>query len=400
MSRLSEALTRLKAGGMIVLVDDEDRENEGDLVMAAEFADAAAIAFMAKRASGLICLALEAETVDRLGLAPMVSDNRTSRQTAFTVSIEVAHGVDTGISAQDRARTIAAAVAPDAKPSDLVSPGHVFPLRARPGGVLARNGHTEASVDLMRMAGLRPAGVICEIMKEDGTMARRPDLEVFCREHDLPLLTIAELVAHRKATELLVEEVAAARLPSDHADQTFTVRAFRNRMDGVEHLALVTGPLSGAPLVRVHSECLTGDALGSRRCDCGAQLQQSLRQISDSGDGVLIYLRNHEGRGLGLANKICAYALQDQGLDTVQANHALGFPEDQRDYGVAAQILRALGVNAVNLLSNNPRKAAGLRANGVAVQREIPLLIPANPDNAAYLATKRDKLGHSLARAS
>lgn len=400
MSRLSEALTRLKAGGMIVLVDDEDRENEGDLVMAAEFADAAAIAFMAKRASGLICLTLEAETIDRLGLAPMVSDNRTSRQTAFTVSIEAATGVDTGISAFDRARTIAAAIAPDAQAKDLVSPGHVFPLRARPGGVLVRNGHTEASVDLMRMAGLRPAGVICEIMKDDGSMARRPDLEVFCREHDLPLLTIAELVAHRKATELLVDEVATARLPSDHAGQAFSVRAFRSRIDGGEHLAMVAGPLTGAPLVRVHSECLTGDALGSRRCDCGEQLRESLRQISDSGNGALIYLRNHEGRGLGLANKIAAYALQDRGLDTVQANHALGFADDQRDYGVAAQILRALGVGEVKLLSNNPRKAAGLRANGVTVRREVPLLIPANPDNAAYLETKRDKLGHSLARAS
>ena len=399
MSRLSEALERLKAGGMIVLVDDEDRENEGDLVMAAEFADAAAIAFMARRASGLICLTLEAEAVDRLGLPPMVANNRTSRETAFTVSIEAASGVDTGISAFDRARTIAAAVAPDAAAADLVSPGHVFPLRARPGGVLVRDGHTEASVDLMRLAGLRPAGVICEIMKDDGTMARMPDLEVFCREHDLPLLTIAELVAHRRATEVLVEEVASARLPSEHGG-AFEVRAFRDRIGGVEHLALITGPLAGNPLVRVHSECLTGDALGSRRCDCGAQLQESLRQISESGNGALIYLRGHEGRGMGLANKIRAYALQDEGLDTVEANHALGFPDDQRDYGVAAQILRALGAGSVTLLSNNPRKAAGLRANGVAVNQEIPLLIPANPHNAAYLDTKRDKLGHSLARAS
>jgi len=400
MSRLSEALERLKTGGMIVLVDDEDRENEGDLVMAAQFADAAAIAFMARRASGLICLTLAAEAVDRLGLPPMVSDNRTSRQTAFTVSIEAAEGVDTGISAFDRALTIAAAVAPDAKAADLVSPGHIFPLRARPGGVLVRAGHTEASVDLMTLAGLRPAGVICEIMKDDGTMARMPDLEVFCREYDIPLLTIAELVAHRKATELLVDEVASARLPSEHGGAPFEVRAFRSRIDGVEHLAMVRGALTGTPLVRVHSECLTGDALGSQRCDCGAQLQESLRQIGESGNGVLLYLRGHEGRGLGLANKIRAYALQDEGLDTVQANHALGFPADQRDYGVAAQMLRALGVERVNLLSNNPRKAAGLRANGVAVSRELPLAIPANPHNAAYLDTKRDKLGHSLARAS
>jgi len=400
MSRLSEALERLKTGGMIVLVDDEDRENEGDLVMAAQFADAAAIAFMARRASGLICLTLEAEAVDRLGLPPMVSDNRTSRQTAFTVSIEAAEGVDTGISAFDRARTIAAAVAPDAKAADLVSPGHIFPLRARPGGVLVRDGHTEASVDLMKLAGLQPAGVICEIMKDDGTMARMPDLEVFCREHDLPLLTIAELVAYRKSTEVLVDEVASARLPSEHGSTPFEVRAFRSRTDGVEHLAMVRGALTGTPLVRVHSECLTGDALGSQRCDCGAQLQESLRQISESGNGALLYLRGHEGRGLGLANKIAAYALQDGGLDTVQANHALGFAADQRDYGVAAQMLKAMGVEQVNLLSNNPRKAAGLRANGVAVRRELPLAIPANPHNAAYLDTKRDKLGHSLARAS
>jgi len=400
MSRLSEALERLKTGGMIVLVDDEDRENEGDLVMAAQFADAAAIAFMARRASGLICLTLEAEAVDRLGLPPMVSDNRTSRQTAFTVSIEAAEGVDTGISAFDRARTIAAAVAPDAKAADLVSPGHIFPLRARPGGVLVRDGHTEASVDLMKLAGLQPAGVICEIMKDDGTMARMPDLENFCREHDLPLLTIAELVAYRKATEVLVDEVASARLPSEHGGTPFEVRAFRSRTDGVEHLAMVRGALTGTPLVRVHSECLTGDALGSQRCDCGAQLQESLRQISESGNGVLLYLRGHEGRGLGLANKIAAYALQDGGLDTVQANHALGFSADQRDYGVAAQMLKAMGVEQVNLLSNNPRKAAGLRANGIAVRRELPLAIPANPHNAAYLDTKRDKLGHSLARAS
>jgi 3,4-dihydroxy 2-butanone 4-phosphate synthase/GTP cyclohydrolase II len=400
MSRLSEALDRLKSGGMIVLVDDEDRENEGDLVMAAQFADAAAIAFMARRASGLICLTLDADTVDRLGLPPMVADNRTSRQTAFTVSIEAAEGVDTGISAYDRARTIAAAVAPDATAADLISPGHIFPLRARPGGVLARAGHTEASVDLMTLAGLWPAGVICEIMKDDGTMARLPDLEVFCGDHDIPLLTIAELVAHRRATEVLVDEVASARLPSEYGGGTFEVRAFRGRIDGVEHLAMIKGPLTGTPLVRVHSECLTGDALGSQRCDCGAQLRESLRRISESGNGALLYLRGHEGRGLGLANKIRAYALQDEGLDTVQANHALGFADDQRDYRVAAQMLTLLGVDRVNLLSNNPRKATSLRVNGVAVSRELPLVIPANPHNAAYLDTKRDKLGHSLARAS
>lgn len=400
MSRLSDAIERLKTGRMIILVDDEDRENEGDLVIAAQFADGPAIAFMARQASGLICLTLEGEAVDRLGLPPMVADNRTSRQTAFTVSIEAATGVDTGISAFDRARTIAAATAPGATTADLVSPGHVFPLRAAPGGVLARAGHTEASVDLMKLAGLGAAGVICEIMNDDGTMARRPQLETFSRRHDIPILTIAEVAAHRMATEVLVDEVAAARLPSDHGDETFEVRAFRGRVDGIEHLAVIKGPLTGAPLTRVHSECLTGDALGSQRCDCGAQLQAALKRIGDSDGGVLLYLRGHEGRGLGLANKIRAYALQDGGLDTVEANHALGYPDDPRDYGVAAQMLKALGVTRVRLLSNNPRKAAGLRANGVAVSEELPLVTPSNPHNAAYLDAKRDKLGHGLARAS
>ncbi|EJL38252.1 GTP cyclohydrolase II/3,4-dihydroxy-2-butanone 4-phosphate synthase [Caulobacter sp. AP07] len=400
MSRLSDAIERLKSGRMIILVDDEDRENEGDLVMAARFADGPAIAFMARQASGLVCLTLEGEAVDRLGLPPMVADNRTSRQTAFTVSIEAATGVDTGISAFDRARTIAAAIAPGAKAGDLVSPGHVFPLRAVPGGVLARAGHTEGSVDLMKLAGLAPAGVICEIMNDDGTMARMEALEAFSRRHDIPILTIAEVAAHRMATEVLVDEVAAARLPSVHGAGPFQVRAFRSRVDGSEHLALIRGPLSGAPLVRAHSECLTGDALGSQRCDCGAQLREGLKRIGDSGDGVLLYLRGHEGRGVGLANKIAAYALQDQGLDTVEANHALGFADDLRDYGVAAQILKALGVERIRLLSNNPRKAAGLRANGLAVSEELPLTIPSTPHNAGYLDTKRDKLGHRLARAS
>jgi 3,4-dihydroxy 2-butanone 4-phosphate synthase/GTP cyclohydrolase II len=355
---------------------------------------------MARQASGLICLTLESEAVDRLGLPPMVADNRTSRQTAFTVSIEAATGVDTGISAFDRARTIAAAIAPGASAADLVSPGHVFPLRAVRGGVLVRAGHTEGSVDLMKLAGLAPTGVICEIMNDDGTMARMAALEAFSRRHDIPILSIAEVAAHRMATEVLVDEVAAARLPSAHGAGPFQVRAFRSRIDGSEHLALIKGPLSGAPLVRAHSECLTGDALGSQRCDCGAQLREGLKRIGDSGDGVLLYLRDHEGRGLGLANKIRAYALQDEGLDTVEANHALGFADDLRDYGVAAQILKALGVERVRLLSNNPRKAAGLRANGLTISEELPLTIPPTPHNAGYLDTKRDKLGHRLARAS
>jgi 3,4-dihydroxy 2-butanone 4-phosphate synthase/GTP cyclohydrolase II len=382
---------------MIILVDDEDRENEGDLVLPAQFAAGEAINFMAVHGRGLICLAMEGAMVDRLGLPPMVADNRTSRKTAFTVSIEAREGVTTGISAFDRARTIEAAVAPGAAAGDLVSPGHVFPLRAAPGGVLARAGHTEGSVDLMRLAGLTPAAVICEIMRDDGEMARLDDLRRFSAWHDIPIFSIAELAAHRVRTEALVEEVAAAALPSIHAPGGLTARAFRSRIDGREHLALTKGDIGRRPLVRVHSECLTGDAFGSLRCDCGAQLQESLRRIGESEAGVLIYLHGHEGRGVGLANKIRAYALQDEGLDTVEANHALGFPDDLRDYAVAAQILRSLGVGPVRLLSNNPRKAESLRAYGVAVAEELPLAPPPNPHNAGYLAAKRDKLGHRLA---
>jgi 3,4-dihydroxy 2-butanone 4-phosphate synthase/GTP cyclohydrolase II len=398
MSRLSEAIERLKAGRMIILVDDEDRENEGDLVLAAEFATGEAVNFMATHARGLICLAMEAAAVDRLGLPPMTALNRTARRTAFTVSIEAREGVTTGISAFDRARTIQAAVAPGASAADIVSPGHVFPLRAEPAGVLARAGHTEGSVDLMRIAGLRPAAVICEVMKADGQMARMDDLEAFAAAHDIPILTIAEVAAHRIATERLVEPVAAARLPSAHAPHGLTAQAFRSLVDGREYLAVLRGRVADGALVRVHSECLTGDVLGSLRCDCGAQLQAALRRIGESENGVLIYLQGHEGRGVGLANKIRAYALQDQGLDTVEANAALGFADDLRDYAVAAQILKTLGLRRVRLLSNNPRKAAGLAGYGVEVIEEIPLTPPANPHNRDYLAAKRDKLGHRLPR--
>lgn len=397
MSRLSDAIERLKSGRMIILVDDEDRENEGDLVLAAEFATGEQVNFMAAQARGLICLALEDAIVDRLDLPPMVADNRTSRKTAFTVSIEAKIGVTTGISAFDRARTIQAAVAPGATAGDIVSPGHVFPLRAVPGGVLARAGHTEGSVDLMRIAGLRPAAVICEVMKDNGEMARLTDLRAFSARHDIPILTIAEVATHRMANETLIDAVAAARLPSLYAPESLTAQAFRSRVDGSEHLALIKGPLRDGALVRVHSECLTGDVLGSLRCDCGAQLQAALRQIGESDGGVLIYLRGHEGRGVGLANKIRAYALQDQGMDTVEANAALGFADDLRDYGVAAQILKRLGLGRIRLLSNNPRKAAGLTAYGVDVSEEILLDPPANPHNLRYLAAKRDKLGHRLA---
>jgi len=397
MSRLSDALERLKAGRMIILVDDEDRENEGDLVLAAEFATGEAVNFMAGHACGLICLAMDGVMVDRLGLPPMAPDNRSPRQTAFTVSIEAREGVTTGISAFDRARTIQTAVASGARAEDLVSPGHVFPLRAVEGGVLARAGHTEGSVDLMRLAGLTPAAVICEVMREDGEMARLDDLRRFSALHDIPIYSIAELVAHRLGAETLVEELACARLPSALAENGLLARVFRSRIDGREHLALVKGDLREGALVRVHSECLTGDVLGSLRCDCGLQLKEALGRIGESDAGVLIYLHGHEGRGVGLANKIRAYALQDQGLDTVEANQALGFADDLRDYATAAQILKALGAGPVRLLSNNPRKAESLRGYGVEVAEELALIMPASAHNIGYLAAKRDKLGHRFA---
>ncbi|HLG88733.1 MAG TPA: 3,4-dihydroxy-2-butanone-4-phosphate synthase [Alphaproteobacteria bacterium] len=398
MSGLFDAIERLKAGRMIILVDDEDRENEGDLVIPAQFATGERINFMATHGRGLICLALDGSIVDRLRLPPMVGDNRTPRKTAFTISIEARIGVSTGISAFDRARTIQAAVAEYATADDIVSPGHVFPLRAVPGGVLARAGHTEGSVDLMRIAELRPAAVICEIMRDDGEMARMPDLVAFAERHDIPIVSIAALAAHRLTYERLVEEVASACLPSDHASSGLEAHAFRSLVDEREHLALVNGPLTDGALVRVHSECLTGDVLGSLRCDCGAQLQSALRRIGESRNSVLVYLNGHEGRGIGLANKIRAYALQDRGLDTVEANMALGFVDDLRDYGMAAQILKALGLARIRLLSNNPRKTAGLSSYGIDVIEEVALISPDNVHNAAYLATKRDKLGHRFSQ--
>lgn len=396
MSALSQALTQLRNGGMVILVDDEDRENEGDLVIAAQYATPEAINFMARFGRGLICLALTGEQVDRLGLPPMVAHNRARRSTAFTVSIEAVEGITTGISAHDRAQTIAVATNPDVRTSDIASPGHVFPLRAAENGVLARDGHTEGAIDLMRLAGLLPAGVICEVMRDDGQMARRPDLEVFAREHRLPILTIGDIAAHRIATETLVDEVARSELATEHSPIPLEVRAFRNRLDGTEHLALMRNPLGATPLVRLHSECLTGDALGSLRCDCGQQLQKALRQIANGSGGALIYLRGQEGRGIGLANKIRAYALQDQGHDTVQANIALGFAPDARDYGIAGQILRAIGIKRLRLLSNNPDKSMSLERFGINVAERVPLEIPANPHNWRYLATKRDKFGHTF----
>lgn len=396
MSALSVALERLAAGGMIILVDDEDRENEGDLVCAAEFATPEAVNFMSRFGRGLICLSLPPEHVDRLGLPQMVAANRTARQTGFTVSIEARTGVTTGISAFDRARTIEAAIADGATAVDIVSPGHVFPLRAVAGGCLQRNGHTEASVDLARMAGLKPAAVICEILNEEGTMARRPDLDRFAAQHDLPILTIEALVEHRLASEILVEEVAVARLPIRDIDADFRIRAYRSQVDGTEHVAVTLGEVGAGALVRVHSECLTGDALGSLRCDCGDQLHQSLKMIAAEGAGIVVYVRGHEGRGIGIANKIRAYALQDQGCDTVDANAALGLPVDGRDYAGAAQIIRALGARSIRLLSNNPDKADALARYGVEIVERRPLRTPVNPHSAGYLATKRERLGHDL----
>ncbi len=396
MSALDTALKQLQQGGMIILVDDEARENEGDLVVAAEHATPEAVNFMAKYGRGLICLTLTSEQVDRLHLPPMTSSNKARRSTAFTVSIEARDGISTGISAHDRALTIQTAINPNVADGEIVSPGHIFPLRAAEGGVLVRQGHTEGSVDLMRLAGLAPAGVICEIMSEDGQMARRPELETFAKAHNLPILTVQDIVNHRLQTEVLVTEVAQAELPSQFTEQPLKVHAFRSNIDGSEHLALVKYPLSGTPLVRVHSECLTGEAFGSLRCDCGPQLQKAMRLISESDGGILIYLRNHEGRGIGLANKIKAYAMQDAGMDTHDANTALGFAPDERNYAVAAQILRALGVSKLTLLSNNPLKAQGLKELGIEVVKTQPLQIEANPFNEFYLATKRDRFGHTF----
>lgn len=399
MHALSQALTALQAGKMVVLVDDEDRENEGDLVLPAQFATPDAVNFMAMHGRGLICLALEGAQVDRLGLAPMVRNNRTRRSTAFTVSIEARDGITTGISAGDRARTMKLAASAAVEADDIVSPGHVFPLRAVDGGVLARSGHTEGAVDLVRLAGLEPGAVICEIMRDDGQMARRADLVAFAKKHDLVMLSVCDIAEHRIRTELLVEEIASTDLPSTLSAGVLRLHAYRNRVDGIEHIAAVRPGKAEIPLVRLHSECLTGDALGSQRCDCGAQLNQAMQMIGDSDGGALLYLRGQEGRGIGLGNKIMAYALQDQGFDTVTANEMLGHPVDGRDYWVGAHMLRALGYFRVRLLTNNPAKAEALERYGIAIEQCVPLIPPANSFNQTYLATKRDRLGHTFSDA-
>jgi 3,4-dihydroxy 2-butanone 4-phosphate synthase/GTP cyclohydrolase II len=397
VSKIEEVIQDIRDGKMIILVDDEDRENEGDLCMAAEAVTPEAINFMAKYGRGLICLTLNRQLVKKLQLPMMVEKNKSPFGTGFTVSIEARTGVTTGISAADRARTVQAAVALDAKPEDLISPGHIFPLRARRGGVLERTGQTEGSVDLSRLAGMSPAGVICEIMKDDGTMARMPDLEKFAEEHDLKIATIADLVAYRLRRDTLVHRAVEARLPS-HFGGEFRAIVYSNDVDKHEHLALVKGDIEPDKeiMVRVHSECLTGDVFGSDRCDCGAQLQEAMRMVSVAGTGVILYMRQ-EGRGIGLINKLKAYALQDSdGLDTVDANIELGFKPDLRDYGIGAQILRDLGIRKMCLLTNNPKKIIGLEGYDLEVTSRLPIEVEALPENVDYLRCKKDKMGHLL----
>jgi 3,4-dihydroxy 2-butanone 4-phosphate synthase/GTP cyclohydrolase II len=393
---VEEALEYIRAGRMVIIVDDEDRENEGDLMVAAEKVTPEIINFMAKYGRGLICLSLTKQRVEELNLPPMVAENTARFGTAFTVSIDAREGITTGISAYDRARTILTAIDPRTRPEDLARPGHVFPLEAREGGVLARAGQTEASVDLARLAGLYPAGVICEVMKEDGTMARMPDLEKFSQEHDIPILTIADLISYRMRTETLVRKISEAELPTKYGH--FRITVFEDLIQGEHHVALIKGEIQGDQpvLVRAHSQCLTGDAFGSRRCDCGEQLHTAMKMIEKEGRGVVLYILNHEGRGIGLANKIKAYGLQDEGCDTVEANCRLGFKPDQRDYGIGAQILVALGVKKIRLLTNNPRKFRGLSGYGLEIVERIPLQIPPTEENMDYLKAKKEKLGHLL----
>ena len=392
---IDDVVSEVARGRIVIVTDDADRENEGDLVMAAEKATPEAVNFMATHGRGLICVPISNERAEQLGLQRMVVRNREMYRTDFTVSVDAARGITTGISAQDRAATIQAIANPKSSPDDLVQPGHVFPLRAKDGGVLRRTGHTEAAVDLARMAGLQPAGVLCEILHDDGTMARLPELMEFRKKHSLRICTIQSLIAHRRVREKLVEREQVVKLPTEYGD--FDLHMYRSKLDGAHHLALVKGKIDKKrpTLVRVHSECLTGDVFGSRRCDCGNQLHAALRQIQEEGNGILVYMRQ-EGRGIGLAAKIHAYKLQEEGLDTVEANAKLGFPSDLRDYGLGAQILFDLGVRQFRFLTNNPKKVVGLEGYGLEMVEQVPIRSEANPHNAKYLETKKVKLGHML----
>ena len=393
---IPSVLSDIRLGKMVVVVDDEDRENEGDLVLAAEKVTPDAINFMAKHGRGLICVPTVGERLKQLGIEQMVVQNRDAYKTDFQVSVDAAKGISTGISAADRARTIQVMVDPTATPADLVQPGHVFPLRSKAGGVLRRAGHTEAAVDLARMAGMFPSGVLCEIVNDDGTMARVPDLVEFCKEHDLLLISIAELIRYRRQTEKLVKRISEARIPTQWGD--FTCYVYENVLDGQQHIALVKGAVQGEDnvLVRVHSECLTGDVFGSLRCDCGIQLDKAMELIDNEGLGVVVYLRGHEGRGVGIGHKIRAYSLQDAGQDTVEANVSLGLPIDSREYGIGAQILVDLGITTMRALTNNPSKYGGLDGFGLDIVERVPLETIPNPENIGYLRTKREKMGHML----
>ena len=393
---IDEALEDIRQGKMVVVCDDEDRENEGDLTMAAQFATPEAVNFMAKEGRGLICLSLTPDRCDDLGLDLMAAKNESPFETPFTVSIEAREGVTTGISAPDRARTIQVAIDPESSPRDLVQPGHIFPLKSKAGGVLERAGQTEAAVDLARLAGLNPAGVICEVMNDDGTMARVTDLVGYCARHGLKMITVADLIAYRRRHDMLVERVVSTKLPTGFGD--FQAVGYRELVGGKHHVALVKGEVEGVPdvLVRVHSECLTGDVFHSLRCDCGEQLESALAMIERAGRGVLLYLAQ-EGRGIGLLNKLRAYKLQeDEGLDTVDANLQLGLPADLRDYGIGAQILADLGLTSIRILTNNPKKIRGLEGYGLSVSAQLPIVHASNPHNERYLQAKRDKLGHTL----
>ncbi len=397
LSSVEAAVAAIGRGEMVVVVDDEDRENEGDLVMAAEFATPEKIAFFLTHTSGVICAPLTPERVDELELPLMVSQNTESQRTAFTVSVDYRPSTTTGISAGDRSATIKALIDPDTKPAQLARPGHIFPLRYRTGGVLKRAGHTEATVDLARMAGCQPAGVLCEIVTADKqSMARLPELEAFAAAHGLEIVTIADIVRYRRRSEKLVERISSARIPTKHGE--FTGYAYQSLLDGEQHFALVRGEVAGAEnvLVRVHSECLTGDAFGSLRCDCGLQLEAAIEMIAREDKGVVVYLRGHEGRGIGLAHKLAAYTLQEQGLDTVDANVELGLPVDSREYGIGAQILVDLGVTTMRILTNNPAKRGGLTGFGLEITERVPLQPVENPENRAYLRTKAEKMGHII----